>query len=1559
MKKLGLIIALFSVLLWNISALAQTFNVGGVNTAQYPKVVASFLALKADGSSYTDLTLDDFRVVDNGKVIPKAELELVCNDPPMSIVLVVDQSGSMTNNQPFYDSKWMWAREAIESFLSQVRMIEGSAIAVTTFGNFSYLRCPFVDKNVDYKKTILDSLDATLLGGSTNFNKAFFGDPYNPPTEIGNDRPIQMLANRPPNQRRIIIFLTDGQHDLNNGPVLTDSIIKELKYHNIQCYAVTVKDTLNRELESISYSSGGKYFWVQDRAGLKNIYSVIANDINYKIMCDLMWNTTPSCDELGTFREAQISFLRENLSVTKHYKLPSESISYLESSGQLLPFSNINVGAYEDQEITVTARTSDYKINGIKITPDTYFKVIDWGDGTGVEPTWPITVAKNSPLKIKVRFTQLNAKQFRKATLQFVSSPCNLDMPITGGISQVTLVQPIGGEVFSTCDTITIVWGGVDANTPVNLQYSSNNGANWRVIKNNATGFSYRWIPPFAGTQFRIRVSVAPVSSYLWAISLGGSMEDRASSLVAMKSQPYLYICGSYEKSANFKNFTVNSDYETGKDIFVAKYDKDGNPLWVEVGGSRNVDSASGISLHSSGSVYVSGTIYSGAKFGPSQYIMEQETSPYMMVARYGKDGGVPLVRYIGGEGFYTSIKAWGRAVYCDEANNKVYVRGTYTGELKVPEKNINLPRSTNPTNFTAIYNLNLDLQSAQAGWTASMNSMFSKTNDYDNDGIIYSCGEFKSTQKFGDYTITSAGGADGFINKYGGSPSSSDQSPNSFTVEAPLMSFSQQVLDLGYCTFGSSVTNTFTKVLRNMGSLPVEIINVNVSGVNATDFEPAEDYIGRIIPPKDSIDIAIRFNARDLDIRTASFEVVGSCNSTITVDLKGIGTCDATAMPVNFGQVTINKSSDSTVNCIFYNTNDAQIDITPTLISQIGSHKYMYELIDPATGKAPTKVTVAPKSCYPLRVIYKPTSPGKHFAQIDYRMPELCNNVLTNLEGEGVNADLKIHNIDWGRRRQLSTNDTLLVVENNNSIVVKIPNKNISFQYPVADGEFTLDLSKFTTPDISIPANDRITIPIRFTPKSDVDYFNNLLIQVEFLANPLVVNLGGSGFLPKIQTEWSCPPSPKVNTNSVGYLKISNPSTSSELKIDNIVFASGADFKPVNPVEFGNRTIGRESEIEIPVYFNPSTSGSKSDLLTIRHDAYDGTFASAWDMATLETKCNVMGIDFTSSVDFGSLLICDDNILPVTINNFSGDSVLNIKKSYISITGADASFFTVVLNNDLSINGGESTTFDVRFSPIEARSYSAMLNIPNSLGFDIKIPLAGSAELMTISSPESKLEITPGAFKTIIVEGKIAKIENSVVDSLTIIVYYDKKVLAPKDNKYKSLLTAWTWTADFSTYGKIIFGGKGNLPTPFDGEILSVDLTSYLGEQTKADVSYEIVYPCDNFKDKAIEMELSGVCFIDGRLVTVSGTPFALTQPEPNPVRGRLDLNYSVGFDVFTNIEIYNTLGEKVKVLVSSEKKAGTYQEYANIDGLSAGVYMLRMISGPYVETRTIIIER
>jgi hypothetical protein len=246
----------------------------------------------------------------------------------------------------------------------------------------------------------------------------------------------------------------------------------------------------------------------------------------------------------------------------------------------------------------------------------------------------------------------------------------------------------------------------------------------------------------------------------LWATSAGGTDNEKAKS-VAVDASGNPYVAGFFESpTITFGPYTLTNVVNYYEDMFLAKYDANGNVLWAASAGGIDIDAAYSVAVDTSGNPYVAGFFRSTTiTFG--SYTLTNTGGGDGFLAKYDADGNVLWATSAGG----TDIDG-ANSVLADASGNP-YVAGCFLS----PSITFGSYTLTNVMNyyedmFLAKYDANGNvLWAASAGGTYRD---FANSVMVDASGNPYVAGFFRSpTITFDSYTLTNAGGGDVFLVKY------------------------------------------------------------------------------------------------------------------------------------------------------------------------------------------------------------------------------------------------------------------------------------------------------------------------------------------------------------------------------------------------------------------------------------------------------------------------------------------------------------------------------------------------------------------------------------------------------------------------------------------------------------------------------------------------------------------------------------------------------------------------------------------------------------------------
>lgn len=130
-----------------------------------------------------------------------------------------------------------------------------------------------------------------------------------------------------------------------------------------------------------------------------------------------------------------------------------------------------------------------------------------------------------------------------------------------------------------------------------------------------------------------------------WARRAGGEGYDSGND-IAVDTAGNTYICGEFFESARFDTVEVTGIGE--RDLFIARFNREGNVEWVSTGGEAIRDIAVSIAVDAGGTIYSSGYFVGTADFGDRRLTSRGSGTDVCIVA-YEPDGRVRRAIRAGG----------------------------------------------------------------------------------------------------------------------------------------------------------------------------------------------------------------------------------------------------------------------------------------------------------------------------------------------------------------------------------------------------------------------------------------------------------------------------------------------------------------------------------------------------------------------------------------------------------------------------------------------------------------------------------------------------------------------------------------------------------------------------------------------------------------------------------------------------------------------------------------------------------------------------------------------
>ena len=81
--------------------------------------------------------------------------------------------------------------------------------------------------------------------------------------------------------------------------------------------------------------------------------------------------------------------------------------------------------------------------------------------------------------------------------------------------------------------------------------------------------------------------------------------------------------------------------------------------------------------------------------------------------------------------------------------------------------------------------------------------------------------------------------------------------------------------------------------------------------------------------------------------------------------------------------------------------------------------------------------------------------------------------------------------------------------------------------------------------------------------------------------------------------------------------------------------------------------------------------------------------------------------------------------------------------------------------------------------------------------------------------------------------------------------------------------------------------------------------------------------------------------------------------QNYPNPFNPSTTIRYALPARTHVTLTAFNTLGQRVAVLVEGEVEPGYHDVTFDASGLASGVYLYRLEAGDFVQTRRLVLVK
>ncbi|MFA7325928.1 MAG: choice-of-anchor D domain-containing protein [Candidatus Kapaibacterium sp.] len=689
-----------------------------------------------------------------------------------------------------------------------------------------------------------------------------------------------------------------------------------------------------------------------------------------------------------------------------------------------------------------------------------------------------------------------------------------------------------------------------------------------------------------------------------------------------------------------------------------------------------------------------------------------------------------------------------------------------------------------------------------------------------------------------------------------------------------------------------------------------------------------------------------------------ASFDLVFETDLCPTKPVELIAPCGPSTQTIDFGNVNLSGSTDYIATEVFLNTSKGEMKGNVTITGA----DYTEFTIKSVDGNAGAAFTLAAGESMDVVLTVTPSSKGAKTATLDYGIITDCGVATSEITANVIEASLNMAPLAWGLERIGNPVTKQYTITNTNDDPVEIESLSL-----------TDATQGITLGDVSgsigtvAPKGGTTTFDITFTPNVEGLITTDIEVKVKNRVEVITAKLSGTGYLPKLKGNNIAFPATEVNTIATPMnLVIENTSDYGKMVVRNVYIKNTSDMGfSVDLTDFiSDIQLEKGNSISIPINFKPVSVGLLSGVVIVEADNVEGaepvTFKlNEFTLTAESVPGDVITLDTTV---VGPILSCETKDFLVDLPNISTD-----EQTVDAVLIQTGNNFSIPTNSFTIPQGAMGIGARVDYNPTSIGTHTAAIEYTYSDGSKFIAPIKGIAvtaiEELTFEKATYETELGKNLTAKFNIDLSKYNIRNDVdVNELVLTLRYNGRMLFMNGDGVKSNV-GLTPTIDLSNQvnnNYVTFTFNGNIP--LDKNLsFEVPLLATLGNDTVTTIAVDANFV--GLECLAIETgtttSFSIGCNISNSLIadlTFADKGYDVGLVGENPVNDVLKINYELPYENNVRIELYNSTGELTKVVKDGTAKFGISNENLDVSDLPSGVYMLRFISGPYVESQTFV---
>lgn len=828
----------------------------------------------------------------------------------------------------------------------------------------------------------------------------------------------------------------------------------------------------------------------------------------------------------------------------------------------------------------------------------------------------------------------------------------------------------------------------------------------------------------------------------------------------------------------------------------------------------------------------------------------------------------------------------------------------------------------------------------------------------------------------------------------------------------APRLVVRPDPIDFGNVRVGKKVTRTVWIKNLNDSTLHITRIRMKSGSVFTVDSIAIPDSTGLQLAGKDSLKITITYSPiteglTELQFDFDSLLVTESC-APFRYYVRGRGVLPHIQVSdFKAGTVSVNSkvcASGVPGSIIIQNIGTDTLQVSDFARTSVSAP---FSVVEPTTP--PFTIVIPPGQSVPFRdVCFQPTEEKLYSIDVPFISDAPVSpkdDPISTWSGNANAPGPFVIGNDWDSVRVGVTKTKECWVGNTGTDQVKCLTVA-----PAATTEFVVRKTERDLPFWIFPLRkDSVRVDVDFTPANE-GAKSPFLVGTFENATPKQDVIKGFGYLEKVQclgaefVDTLLVGTPVLSSKTTEYVRISNTSTSRWLTVKSVNFINEPD-DPANNIYPGDfawvNTPPSDTVLEIsgstlqlPVRFTPTKSGMERVRVRIVHNAepITSTPTGTWiDTVFVIGYGVVQNQPYIKGIDYGRVLSCNNPTDSVTVGNSAKSGSTNSDRVLDSlwISGADAARFIINTppskNTPVVIKPNTEYKHPIVFvpEPMKSATYTAIVHARFTDGLMIVDTLKAVSYLtainVVVNDPVKILNVTSSGTSTeMTLHATSTDWKNVYLTRFTATLSYNAEELAYVKNSLRlGAVTDNTWKIDSvseirsqsTPIVQLRVTASGTTPVLADGDLANFSMQLLIGPSRITECHTQLEFlPQNNTPDttrdecvvvstKGNSVYLTG-CFIDGRFISVGQTTFALQSVSPQPAgNGVARIEYSLGFDAQTELEIVNSNGEVVSTPVQEFQKRGSYTALIHVQDFASGMYHVRLRAAGTVHTLPFLI--